>query len=66
MTTTTTMRLASVTGVHLGGGETVHRPGLEPIFTELAQRWESAGRLVPGRHDEEWAILISRCPWPRL
>lgn len=59
------MRITPATGVQPGGGETVHRPGLEPIFTDLAQRWESAGRLVPGRHDEEWAILIRRYPWPR-
>ncbi|MFC9634915.1 hypothetical protein ACFTY8_38120 [Streptomyces mirabilis] len=31
-----------------------------PTFTELALRWETDGRLVPGRPDEEWAILVGR------
>ncbi|MFJ7272632.1 hypothetical protein ACIQV3_39400 [Streptomyces sp. NPDC099050] len=64
-TTTTTMRLTPVTGDQPHGGETIHRHRLEPIFAELAQRWESAGHLVPGRHDEEWAVLIRRYTWPR-
>jgi hypothetical protein len=62
--TTTTMGHASI-GKHRAG-ETVSRPGLEPIYTELARRWERAGRLVPGRDDEEWTILADRCPWPGL
>lgn len=44
--------------------EPVRRPELEPIFSELAEQWESAGRLVPGRADEEWTILARRSPWP--
>ncbi|OKK02417.1 hypothetical protein AMK26_22425 [Streptomyces sp. CB03234] len=39
-------------------------PELESIFTALAARWESSGRAVPGRPDEEWTILARRCPWP--
>lgn len=42
-----------------GEGETVPLPELEPIFTELARRWESEGRLVPGRDDEEWTVLTA-------
>ncbi|MFF8610980.1 hypothetical protein ACF06X_34305 [Streptomyces sp. NPDC015346] len=66
--TTTTMRLAPAIGVQRRGhgDETVHRPDLEPIFTELARRWESDGRLVPGQPDEEWTILARQYPWPRL
>ncbi|MER5974519.1 hypothetical protein ABT112_33265 [Streptomyces sp. NPDC002055] len=61
--TTTTMRLTSVAGVQRDGG-TVHRPGSEPIFTELAHQWNRAGRLVPGRRDEEWTALARPYPWP--
>ncbi|WP_371591706.1 hypothetical protein [Streptomyces virginiae] len=41
------------------------RPELEPIFTALAALWESDGRAVPGRTNEEWAVLARRYPWPR-
>ncbi|MEU2835348.1 hypothetical protein ABZ667_43440 [Streptomyces lavendulae] len=47
-------------------GETVHRPDPEPVFTALARHWENTGRLVPGRHDEEWTTLINRPCWPCL
>lgn len=40
-------------------------PDLEPIHAALVQEWRGAGRLVPGRHDEEWVILARRYPWPR-
>ncbi|GLV97657.1 hypothetical protein ABTX82_15975 [Streptomyces lavendulae] len=60
----TTMRLTPVTGVGHPRSETVLRPEPEPIFSELAEQWESAGRLVPGCADEEWAILARRCPRP--
>ncbi|MFI5987756.1 hypothetical protein ACIBEA_43750 [Streptomyces sp. NPDC051555] len=60
----TTMRLTPVTGVGHPRSETVLRPELEPIFSELAEQWESAGHLVPGRADEEWTILARRYPWP--
>lgn len=58
------MRLTPVTGVGHPGSETVLRPALESIFSELAEQWESAGRLVPGRADEEWTILAHHYPWP--
>lgn len=61
------MRLTPVIGVGHPRSETVLRPEpaeLEPIFSELAEQWESAGRLVPGRTDEEWTILARRYPWP--
>ncbi|MFF3728517.1 hypothetical protein ACFYYM_39905 [Streptomyces erythrochromogenes] len=44
--------------------KTVPRSDLEPIFTTLVARWESDGRAVPGRADEEWAVLARRHPWP--
>ncbi|MEU7297916.1 hypothetical protein AB0A76_32750 [Streptomyces exfoliatus] len=61
---TTTMRLTPVIGVQRDGSETVPRPELEPIFTALARQWETDGRLVPRRPDEEWTILARRSPWP--
>ncbi|WP_228982178.1 hypothetical protein [Streptomyces sp. DH12] len=61
---TTTMRLTPAIGVQRSGGETAPRPELEPIFTALAARWETDGRTVPGRADEEWAVLARRYPWP--
>jgi len=45
---TTTMRLTPVIGVRRGASETVSRPELEPIFTALAARWQTAGRGVGG------------------
>ncbi|MFD3537014.1 hypothetical protein [Streptomyces sp. NPDC058664] len=62
--TSTTMRPAPVIGVQRRSGETVPRSGLEPIFSELARRWETDGRLVPGRPDKEWTVLACRSPWP--
>ncbi|MGP4003525.1 hypothetical protein [Streptomyces sp. 8N706] len=61
---TTAMRLAPVIGGQRSGSETVPRPELEPIFTALAEQWESAGRAVPGQADEEWTILARRYAWP--
>ncbi|MFB8166175.1 hypothetical protein [Streptomyces rubiginosohelvolus] len=60
--TTTTMRLASI-GAQRTGSETVPRPDLEPIFTELARQWQTAGRPVPGQPDQEWVILSRSSPW---
>jgi hypothetical protein len=59
-----TTRLTPVIGVQREASETVPRPELEQIFTELARRWESDGRLVPGRTDEERILLARRYPWP--
>ncbi|KAB7835511.1 hypothetical protein [Streptomyces mobaraensis] len=61
---TTTRRLTSHVGVQRNGSETVPRPELEPIFTELAARWESSGRAVPGRPDKEWTVLARQPTWP--
>jgi hypothetical protein len=58
------MRRMPVIGVPRSGSETAPRPELEPIFAELACEWGRAGRSVAGRMDEEWAILVRRCPWP--
>ncbi|MEU4181461.1 hypothetical protein [Streptomyces sp. NPDC026589] len=57
---TTTQRRTPVIGVQRASSETVPRPGLEPIFTELSGRWENDGRAVPGRADAEWAVLARR------
>ncbi|MFE5550020.1 hypothetical protein ACFQ71_40585 [Streptomyces sp. NPDC056534] len=64
--TTTTMRFrrTNIGTQRNGQGETVPLPELEPIFTELAQRWESEGRLVPSCEDEEWTVLAARSHWP--
>ncbi|WP_331755640.1 hypothetical protein [Streptomyces sp. NBC_01643] len=43
------MRLTPAIGVQ----RSAPRPELKPIFTELATRWESAGRSVPGRAGEK-------------
>ncbi|MEU9804112.1 hypothetical protein [Streptomyces sp. NPDC051000] len=59
------MRLTPVTGAGHPRSETVllpEFPELEPIFSELSEQWESAGRLAPGRADEEWTILARRYP----
>lgn len=61
---TTPMRLTPRVGAQRSDSETVPRPELEPIFTALAARWKSDGRAVPGRADEEWAVLARRYPWP--
>lgn len=58
------MRLTPVIGVQRGGSDAVPRPELEPIFTELAARWASDGRAMPGPPDEEWTTLARRSPWP--
>ncbi|MEU3294462.1 hypothetical protein ABZ722_19140 [Streptomyces longwoodensis] len=61
---TTTMRLTPVIGVQRESSETVSRLELEPIFAELAARWASDGRAVPGWPDEEWTNFARRSPWP--
>lgn len=58
------MRLTPALGVQRSSDETVPRPEPEPTFIELAARWQSAGRAVPGRTDEEWTILARRYPRP--
>ncbi len=58
------MRLTPLSGGQRSTSERVPRPELEPIFTELAEQWETDGRLVPGQVDEEWTILARRYRWP--
>lgn len=31
-----------------------------PVFAALAAQWRSAGRMVPGQTDTEWAELVGR------
>lgn len=33
-----------------------------PVFAELADQWRSAGRMVPGQTDTEWAELVGSIP----
>jgi hypothetical protein len=33
-----------------------------PVFAQLADQWRSAGRMVPGQTDTEWAELVGRIP----
>ena len=33
-----------------------------PVFAALAAQWRSAGRMVPGQVDAEWAELVGRIP----
>ncbi|MFI6644677.1 hypothetical protein [Streptomyces sp. NPDC050504] len=63
-TTTTTIRLIPVSSAPRRGDESVLHAEREPIYTQLVQQWEAAGRLVPGRYDEEWTALTNRAPWP--
>ncbi|MCM2580325.1 hypothetical protein [Streptomyces meridianus] len=44
--------------------ETVPHPIEAPIYSALVQRWASAGRTIPGYHDQEWRSLIDRPAWP--
>ncbi|MFJ4866328.1 hypothetical protein [Streptomyces sp. NPDC088748] len=59
---TTMMPLSQFMAGQRDPGESVPRPGLEPVYAALAQEWQTAGRLVPGRYDEEWAVL-ARYTW---
>ncbi|WP_037914761.1 hypothetical protein [Actinacidiphila yeochonensis] len=33
-----------------------------PLFAALVRQWQSAGRMVPGQTDHEWAELVGRVP----
>jgi hypothetical protein len=33
-----------------------------PVFAALVDQWRSAGRMVPGQADTEWAELVGRVP----
>jgi hypothetical protein len=43
-------------------GGTVLQSTDAPLFTALAAQWRSAGRMVPGQTDTEWAELVGRIP----
>ncbi|SEN84227.1 hypothetical protein [Actinacidiphila rubida] len=43
-------------------GGTVLQSTDAPVFTALAAQWRSAGRMVPGQADREWAELVGRIP----
>ncbi|MEU3462684.1 hypothetical protein ABZ721_22420 [Streptomyces sp. NPDC006733] len=43
------------------GGTGPHRSDV-PVYAALADQWRSAGRMVPGQTDEEWAELVGRIP----
>jgi hypothetical protein len=61
---TTTLRPVPACALLVRSGEAVVPSADEPIYTALAARWVTAGRVVPGRVDQEWNILVSCCPWP--
>jgi hypothetical protein len=43
-------------------GVTVLQGGDAPLYAALADQWRSAGRMVPGQTDPEWAELVGRIP----
>jgi hypothetical protein len=43
-------------------GGTVLQSRDAPVFAALADQWRSAGRMVPGQTDTEWAELVGRIP----
>ncbi|WP_318206628.1 MULTISPECIES: hypothetical protein [unclassified Streptomyces] len=61
---TTTMRLTPAVNVQRNASEAVPRRAPEPIYAELAQQWQTDGRLIPGQDDEEWTPLARQSPWP--
>lgn len=39
-------------------------PGADPpIYRAMLSHWESAGRTVPGRHDQEWNRIMTAPVW---
>ncbi|MDJ0341816.1 hypothetical protein QMK19_12255 [Streptomyces sp. H10-C2] len=43
------------------GGTVLHGTDV-PVYAALADQWRSAGRMVPGQIDTEWAELVGRIP----
>ncbi|WP_329139569.1 hypothetical protein OG552_33795 [Streptomyces sp. NBC_01476] len=43
-------------------GGTVLQSRDAPVFAALVDQWQSAGRMVPGQADTEWAELVGRIP----
>jgi hypothetical protein len=50
------------TGSAPGAGVTVLQAPDAPLFSALVAQWQSAGRMVPGQIDAEWAELVGRVP----
>jgi hypothetical protein len=44
------------------GGVTLLQTPDAPLYAALAAQWRSAGRMVPGQTDTEWAELVGRVP----
>ncbi|MEV6006649.1 hypothetical protein AB0M29_07570 [Streptomyces sp. NPDC051976] len=44
------------------GGTVLQGAADAPVFAALAAQWRSAGRMVPGQVDSEWAELVGRVP----
>lgn len=55
---TTTMWFTAVIRGRPAGGETIPRPDLEPIFTELARQWEMNHRRVVGRTRDKGTLPV--------
>ncbi|PWS51569.1 hypothetical protein DLE01_11245 [Streptomyces sp. FT05W] len=34
-----------------------------PIYRAMLRHWESAGRTLPGRHDQEWNRIMTTPVW---
>jgi|GEM_PF-5113571 hypothetical protein len=45
-----------------GRGVTLLQAPDAPLFAALVAQWQSAGRMVPGQTDREWAELVGRVP----
>lgn len=43
-------------------GGTIPHGSDVPVYAALADQWRSAGRMVPGQIDTEWAELVGRIP----
>jgi hypothetical protein len=44
------------------GGTVLQGATDAPVYAALAAQWRSAGRMVPGQVDAEWAELVGRVP----
>ncbi|GAA1361980.1 hypothetical protein ACFPK5_35555 [Streptomyces beijiangensis] len=43
--------------------ESVPHFSATPIYQSILHRWESAGRTLPGRRDQEWSRLTAFPAW---
>ncbi|MFC5070909.1 hypothetical protein ACFPN0_04785 [Kitasatospora cinereorecta] len=37
-----------------------------PVYRALLRHWESTGRTLPGRHDQEWNRIMTTPVWSDL